>query len=84
MEPTTAFTVKLRGAPFNVKEVSAVKTSTLVSKGANGPWHSEVCLKFKFIVFATATNSRVHDPTEACSNQDREERKREPNRLVGG
>lgn len=26
MEPTTAFTVKLRGAPFNVKEVSAVKT----------------------------------------------------------
>lgn len=78
MEPTTEFTVKLRGAPFNVKEVSAVKTLLTSLR------RRENSLQFTRPLSVTATNPRVHDSAQARSNQDREERERKPNRLVTG
>lgn len=83
MEPTTEFTVKLRGAPFNVKEVSEHKLSDFRDAVKLLCFENILCISvfvsltpaYFLSVTSIATNSRVHDPTEACSNQDWEERK---------
>lgn len=71
LEPATAFTVKLRGVPFNVKEVItkgrlALKVIILVR-------YYSAHFALSDLIFMTATNSRVHDTSEAGSNPNRKE-----------